>query len=202
MDKKLIILGYFISFILLSTIGSASSPYLDLQVYYNDQLYPGDSTPKPLVKIGEPFTLKFDMTVNQECQVHVELADLGVYQGLESFVVVDGPSELGDSYSKVYEKNETFSYIWTLKPTEEWAGGNMPLDFHYEVQLKERYGSVVNSGFTAAYVTISSEYYEPSSATAKPGAQSPGDTTSPALPAFTLPAALAATCMAYVLRRR
>ncbi len=78
----------------------------------------------------------------------------------------------------------------------------MPIDFHYTVQVKDRYEPLVNSGFTAAYVTISDEYYDPSSATTKPGAQSPGDTTFPALPAFTLPAALAAMYIVYVLRRQ
>jgi sarcinarray family protein len=201
MDKKLLLVGCLINIILLSAIGSAASPYISIDRYYNDIHFTNQSIPKPLVKIGEPFTLRFDMTVNQECQVHVELSDLGVYQGIESFVVVDGPSKLGKSHSKIYEANETFSYEWTLEPTERWAGGSMPIDLHYEIQLKERYGSVVSSEFTAAYVTISNEHYEPP-ATTKPGAQSSSDTSSPALPAFTLLGALMTMYMVYVLKKK
>jgi sarcinarray family protein len=201
MGKMIVLVGCLIIIVLLSANGSASSPYLDIQVYYNDQLYPGAETPKPLVRIEEPFTLRFDITVNQECLFYADLSDLGNFQGIESFVVVDGPSELGDYHERICEKNDTFSYEWTLKPTERWAGGSMPINFHYGILLKGMSDPIVNSEFTAAYVTISNEYYEPTYATTKPGAQSRGDTTSPALPAFTLPAALAAMYTAYILRK-
>ena len=110
--------------------------------------------------------------------------------------------KMGPYTGGIVEANETVSYEWTLKPTENWAGGSMPLDFVYQLDDWEKRITISQGEFTAAYVTISDEYYDPSSATTKTGAQSPGDTTSPALPAFTLPAALAAMCIVSVLRRQ
>lgn len=203
MDKKcfLLVICLFSCLFILSTICSASSPYGKIDVYCNGQLYPGNLTAKPLVNIGEPFTLRLDMTVNQDCKVYTELSDLGSHQGIESFVVINGPSKLGESHSRIYKANETFSYEWTLKPTERWAGGSMPIDFYYEIFVKDRYNSIVRGEFTAAYVTISNEYYEPPAST-KPGAQSSGDTASPTLPAFTPLDALVAVYAVYALRRR
>jgi len=201
MDKKLLLVGCLINVVLLSAIGSAASPYISIDRYYNDIHFTNQSIPKPHVKIGEPFTLRFDLTVNQECKVYAELSDLGVYQGIDSFVVVDGPSKLGTSYARIYEKNETFSYEWTLKATEEWAGGSMPVDLFYEVFVKDKYNSIAKGEFTAAYVTMSNEHYEPP-ATTNPGTQSSGDTSSPALPAFTLLGALIAIYMVYVLKKK
>ena len=202
MDKKyFILIACFFSYTLISsTVCYASSPYGKIDVYYNGQLYPGNLTPKPVVEIGEPFTLRFDMTVNQYCKVNVELSDLGIYQGIESFTVIDGPSQLGKRSARIYDENETFTYEWTLKPTERWAGGSMPINFYYSILLPGDHETVTSGEFTAAYITISNEHYEPPAST-KPGAQSSGDTSSPALPAFTLLGALAAVYAVYVLRR-
>jgi hypothetical protein len=65
----------------------------------------------------------------------------------------------------------------------------------------ERPLMLTSGEFTAAYVTISNEYYEPP-ATTKPGAQSSGDTDSPTLPAFTLLGALTMIYMVYVLKKK
>jgi hypothetical protein len=55
--------------------------------------------------------------------------------------------------------------------------------------------------FTAAYVTISTEYYDSLAAT-KPGTQSSSDTSSPSLPAFTLLGAMTVIYMVYVLKKK
>ncbi|MBN2110651.1 MAG: sarcinarray family MAST domain-containing protein [Methanosarcinaceae archaeon] len=201
MDKRLILIVCLIIFEFLSVVGSAASPYISIDVYYNDELYPGTSTPKPLVKIGEPFTLRFDVTVNQYCKIYAELSDIGVYQGIESFTVIEGPSQLGKDYEKIYEENETFTYKWTLKPTERWAGGSMPLDFHYSVLLPGEHESVVNGVFTAAYVTISSEYYDGPEIPAASGIKASSKSSSPTTPAFTVFISMAVVCIVCVLRK-
>lgn len=187
-----ILLGVCLILLLAHSSSGAENADFSLDRYYNNAIFENQSIPKPLVKIGEPFTLRFDMKVDQECKMHVKLSDLGVHQGIESFVIIDGPSKLGDSFSKVYEENESFSYEWTLKATDRWAGGSMPIDFHYEMQLKGVYGSVINSGFTAAVVTVSDEYYD-GPEISNPEADQQSNTESPSTPAFTLLAA----CLAF-----
>ena len=202
MNKKLVLVGILSSFVLLSVTGLASSSYVSIDVYYNEQLYPGASTPKPVVMIDEPFTLRFDVKVNQDCKVYADLSDLGVYQGIECFVVIDGPSKLGDSYDKIYNENETFSYEWTLKPTERWAGGSMPIDFHYEIFMKGKTEPLVNSEFTAAYVTISEEYYDGAESTTDSTSNSESESSSPSIPAFTALCAAFALVAAGIFKRK
>jgi sarcinarray family protein len=160
MDKKLIFVMVVASLLLFSNMGSAESSYADIQVYYNDNLYPGASTPKPVVKIGEPFTLRFDVTAYQECRLVAKISDLGTGVGMENFVVIDGPSKLGDKDVRIFMKDEMYTYEWTLKATENWAGGSMPIDFIYSAVLKGESESLFKGEFTAAYVTISDEYYD------------------------------------------
>ncbi|WP_406659635.1 sarcinarray family MAST domain-containing protein [Methanolobus sp. ZRKC3] len=183
MNKKLILCTLVFT-LLLSTLGSASSSYLSINLYCNDVLYPDTSTPKPFVKIGEPFTLKFDLTSNQECQMVVELSDLGNGVGMENFVVINGPADLGKHYVKIYSENETYSNEWTLKATEEWAGGSMPINFYYSLLLPGEKEARSSGEFTAAYVTISNEYYD--GPIAEPTSDQQSSTESPSTPAFTL----------------
>jgi hypothetical protein len=77
----------------------------------------------------------------------------------------------------------------------------MPLDFVYQLDDWEKRRTISQGEFTAAYVTISNEYYESPAAT-KPGAQSSSDTSLPALPAFTLLGALMAMYMVYILKKK
>ncbi|WP_340818817.1 sarcinarray family MAST domain-containing protein [Methanolobus sp. WCC4] len=170
--------------LLLSVPASCGSPYFEIDVYYNGQLYEETSTPKPLVKIGEPFTLRFDVTMNQECQAVVELSDLGNGVGVENFVVVEGPSKLGQNAVRIFSKNETHSYEWTLKATENWAGGSMPINFIYSAVLKGESESLFNGEFTAAYVTISEEHYDGPVTTEEPTGESSSEGNSPSTPAF------------------
>ncbi|MDY0386307.1 MAG: sarcinarray family MAST domain-containing protein [Methanolobus sp.] len=199
MNKKIVLVGLIFYFAFIPLVSSAASQYISVDVYYNNQLYPGNSTPKPIVKIGEPFTLRFDVTVNQECMVYAKLSDLGTYQGINSFSLIEGTYEFGEYHEKVYQANETFSYEWTLKPTEEWAGGSMPIDFHYGILLKGEYEPTLNSEFTAAYVTISEEYYD--GPEIQLNYSEDGQSNSPTTPAFTALVTVFALAVASVYRR-
>ncbi|MCD4704233.1 MAG: sarcinarray family MAST domain-containing protein [Methanosarcinaceae archaeon] len=201
MKAKLILIVLLISLAILPIVVAAESPYGKIDVYYNDKLYPNTETPNPVLKIGEPFTLRFDVTMKQECKLHVKLSDLGTYQGMNNFNVVDGPSEMGEYYDRIFEENETNTFEWTLKPTDEWAGGSMPINFHYSIQVKNQYDPLVNSEFTAAVPYITNEYYEggSSSSTTDPAE---GADKIPSTPAFTLFLAIIGMMLAAVWRMR
>ncbi|MGP8328776.1 MAG: sarcinarray family MAST domain-containing protein [Methanosarcinaceae archaeon] len=188
MKLKLIIL---IIILLSSNVVLAYNPYGEIytyEVYYNGKLLPGTEVAKPNLKIGEPFSVAVEMTMYQYCQVYCKLLDLGTYSGSNFFIVIDGPSELGKSCDKLFLENETHTFEWTLKPTDEWAGGTMPINFHYEILLPDTTVSTVNSEFTIAVPYISTEHYEGDSTpptTTTP--DSPPSTESPnSIPAFTL----------------
>jgi len=188
MKLKLIIL---IIILLSSNVALAYNPYGEIytyEVYYNGELLPGTEVAKPNLKIGEPFSVAVEMTMYQYCQVYIELSDLGTYSGSNFFIVIDGPSELGKFYDKLFLENETHTFEWTLKPTDEWAGGTMPINFHYTIVEKGNPEPVVNSEFTIAYPYISTEYYEgDSTPTTTTNPDSPTSTESPnSIPAFTL----------------
>jgi len=186
--KYRLILIVSIIILLLPNVALAYNPYGEIytyEVYYNGKPLPGTEVAKPNLKIGEPFSVAVEMTMYQYCQVYCKLLDLGTYSGSNFFIVIDGPSELGKSCDKLFLENETHKFEWTLKPTDEWAGGTMPINFHYEIFVKDQYDSIVNSEFTIAYPCISNEYYEGDSTTTNP--DSPTSTESPnSIPAFTL----------------
>ncbi|HWR25412.1 MAG TPA: sarcinarray family MAST domain-containing protein, partial [Methanosarcina sp.] len=97
--KYMIMLSIIISTISLAT---ASNPYGKIytyDVYYNDKLLPGTEVAKPILKIGEPFNIKTNMTVYQEYKVSGKLTELG--EGY--FEVIDGPSKM-DKYASTILK--------------------------------------------------------------------------------------------------
>ncbi len=77
-------------------------------------------------------------------------------------MIINGSSkELGSYVGQIIEKNETVTYKWTVVPTDNWAGGNVPLDFYYQLDELGSRGKKITSGeFTAAYITVSEEYYD------------------------------------------
>jgi MAST domain-containing protein len=153
---SLITLGVMSVF--LVGVTSASSPYGSINTYYNDKLLPGKEVAKPLLKIGEPFKVKFEFRVYQKSYVSVKLSELQE----NDFIIVSGPTlEMEEYYGKILEENSTEIFEWTVKPTEKWAGGSIPIDFVYQVdELGAGGKTLVNGGFTVAYCTISNEYYE------------------------------------------
>jgi len=190
----LVVLIIFLS----QNVAFAYNPYGEIytyEVYYDGKLLPGTEVAKPTLKIGEPFSVAVKMTMYQYCQVYLELSDLGTGLGSNNFVVIDGPSDLGQSHDKLFMENETYTFEWTLKPTDEWAGGAMPINFHYEIAVPDKTVTVVNSEFTIAVPYITTEYYEGDTTPKDP--TSTDDPTTPSTPAFTLLAtALALTIAA------
>ena len=200
MKMRYMLVGLIFCFIILSGVASANNQYYEIDgVYYNDDQLIGDAA-KPTLKIGEPFSVAVEMTMYQDCKVYIELTDLGTNLGSDYFVFIDGPSDLGESYDKIFTENETYMFEWTLKPTDEWAGGTMPINFHYEIFVKGQYDPLVNSKFTIAVPYISTEHYEgdttPTTTTDPESPTSTDETTTPSTPAFTLLAAALALTIA------
>ena len=187
----------------LQNVAVAYNPYGELytyEVYYNGELLSGTEVAKPTLKIDEPFTVAIEMTMKQYCKVAVSLSELGS----DNFIVLNGPSELSRSYDRIFIENETYKYEWTLKATEEWAGGAMPINFHYSILLPNDHETAVSSEFTIAVPYITTEYYEgdttPTTATDPESPTSTDDPTTPSTPAFTLLAASLAIVIAAARR--
>ncbi|MDD3043679.1 MAG: sarcinarray family MAST domain-containing protein, partial [Methanosarcinaceae archaeon] len=172
-------------------MSQASSPYGKMDVYYNDILLPGSETAKPILKIGEPFKVSINLTVFQKSEASIMLSEIG--QG--NFVILNGSTKKLNTYeSKIMVKNSSEVFEWTVTPTENWAGGSLPINLVYQINDFKTKDILVNSGFTIAYCTISNEYYKgkiPSPATS-PSESSPSSnsTSSESIPAFTILAAV------------
>lgn len=199
-NESFVTLG--IMFLFLIGTASASSQYGSIDVYYNDKILPGKEIAKPVLKIGEPFKVRFDFTVNQECYVSVKLSELGK----DNFVIIDGPtSKMEEYYGKIMEENSTEVFEWTVKPTENWAGGSMPIDFVYQVdELGAGGKTLVQGEFTAAYCTISNEYYKGETPTSeKPSvSETESHSTPTSAPAFSLAGSISVLALVFALFRR
>ena len=79
-------LGFLICLIIFPNISFASSPYGEMQIYYNERLLPGSENAKPTLKIGEPFNVSINLTVYQKSEVSVMLSEIG--DG--DFVILEG----------------------------------------------------------------------------------------------------------------
>ena len=177
-------------FVFLVGIASASSPYGSMDVYYNDKVFPGKEPAKPLLKIGEPFKIRIDFKAYQKCYVSVKLSELDK----NDFIIINGStSKMEEYFGKIIEQNSTEIFEWTVKPTEKWAGGSIPIDFVYQIdELGAGGKTLVNSGFTVAYCTISNEHYEGETPTSKERPVSGSQPTPKSAPAFSLVTAIAA----------
>jgi MAST domain-containing protein len=168
-------------------------------MYYNDQLYSGASTPKPLLKIGEPFILRFEVTCYKKNFLAVQLLSIGN----DDFDIIDGPtSSLGTGTRGIIEANETRIFEWIVTPNEEWAGGSAPIDFYYQMTNLDTPTTIAKGEFTAAYVTISNEYYDGSETPAESSDDSSNESSSPSTPAFTALVAVFALVVTSVYRRK
>ena len=198
MNIRWILIGLIFCSIILSGLASAESQYGKIDVYYNGKILPGTEVAKPTLKIDEPFKVGIDMTVFQKCEVSVKLSELGK----DNFVVLNGPTTKMDVYTgNVMEKNSTQMYEWIVAPTDNWAGGSLPINFVYQINDFETGGILVNSEFTIAYPHITTEHYEgdttPTTTTDPESPTSTDDPTTPSTPAFTILAtALALTIAA------
>ena len=100
----------------------------------------------------------------------------------------------------VMEKNSSLMYKWTVKPTEKWAGGSLPIDLVYQIHEFGTGKMLVKGGFTIAYPYISNEYYEGKTPVSKESAietQTPAKST----PAFTTLGTLLSVTLALIVFR-
>ena len=197
MKIKDLLIAIVIGIFILPSTAIATSPYGKMDVYYNDKILPGEEIAKPLLKINEPFNIKINVTVYQECEVSGKLTELG--EGY--FEVIDGPSKMNRYSSIILKANESHIFEWTVRPTDKWAGGSMPIDFHYSFLEKGNPKPVLNSEFTVAYCTISNEHYKGEVPTSKEQTTSktePSPTSKTAsMPCFSLVTAIAALALVF-----
>ena len=200
MKTRWILVGLIFCSIMLSGMASAENQYYGIDgVYYNDEKLIGDAA-KPTLKIGEPFTVKIEMTLNQPSTLGFKLGSLGD----NMYEVIEGPSEFKRTkYFKLIDEG-THTFEWTLRPTDGWAGGTLPVNFWYQINMPGEDESVVNSEFTIAIPYITTEYYEGDTTTiTTTDPESPtstDDPTTPSTPAFTLLAASLAIVIAAARR--
>jgi len=188
--------GIIISFLFFQSNATALSEYGKLDVYFNDQILPVEKVATPTLKVGEPFNVKINMTVYQECRVSGQISEIGS----GNFEVIEGPSQM-NKYSSVYlEPNESHIFEWTIKPTEGWAGGSLPINFHYSLVEKGNPEPILNSGFTVAYPYISNEYYEGEITTSEnhPVSETEPSSTFAPTPAFSLVTAISALVLVFL----
>jgi MAST domain-containing protein len=124
--------------------------------------------------------------------------------GSGNFEVINGPSEMNRYSSVNLKPNESHVFEWTVKPTEGWAGGSLPIDFRYALLEKGNPEPILNSGFTVAYCIISNEYYEGETPTSEDQSASETESspTSASAPAFTLASVISILALAFALFRR
>lgn len=156
MNLKYLSITIIVGIFFLPSVTSATSPYGNIDVYFNNNLLPGEEIAKPILKINEPFNIKTNVTVYQECKVSGKLTEIG--EGY--FEVISGPSKINQYSSTILKTNESHLFEWIVMPTDKWAGGSIPINFHYSIVEKGNPEPVLNSEFTVAYCTISNEYYE------------------------------------------
>jgi len=189
---------------LIPNIVAASSSYGKMDVYYNGEILPGDEIAKPVLKIGEPFDIGINLTVNQKCHVSIMLSEVGD----NNFEVIRGSTSKMKEYgTDVLDKNSSKMYKWTVKATDKWADGSLPLNLVYQINDFETGEILVKGKFTVAYCTISNEYYEGEAPVSKEqppiseNEPSPAS-TSPSAPAFTITGAISVFALAFALIRR
>jgi MAST domain-containing protein len=192
--------GIIIYFLFFQSNATALSEYGKIDVYFNDEILPGEMVATPTIKVGEPFNVKINLTVYQEYRVSGQISEIG--NG--NFEVIEGPSQINKYSSVILKPNESHIFEWTIKPTEGWVGGSLPINFRYSLVEKGNPEPVLNGGFTVAYCTISNEHYEGKIPTSEeqPVSETEPSSTSASTPAFTLLSAISVLALAFALFRR
>ncbi|HOW16029.1 sarcinarray family MAST domain-containing protein [Methanosarcina sp.] len=202
MRREIAIMGAI--FILFTSTASAYNPYGDVyeyNLYFDGKLLNTTEVPKPVLKIGEPFDVKIDFMVYKKCEMSVKLSE--IENGY--FIILNGSTPKMDVYrADVLEKNSTITYEWTVKPTDKWKGGSLPIDLVYQIDDFETKNSLVHGSFTIAYPYISNEYYEGETLTPEeqPVSETESSPTSASAPAFKLAGAISVLALVFALLRR
>jgi MAST domain-containing protein len=205
MNLSSLLIGLLIGLILIPSVVTASSDYGKMDVYYNGKVLPGEKVAKPVLKVGEPFDIGVNLTVYQKCYVSIMLSEIGD----NNFEVVKGSTSKMKEYgTEVLDKNTSKMYKWTIKATDKWEGGSLPINLVYQINDFEKGDMLVKGKFTVAYCTISNEHYEGETPTSKEQPVSKTETpststhTSASTPAFTLAGAISVFALVFVLLRR
>jgi MAST domain-containing protein len=205
MKRKLILIGIFFVVLLAENV-AAENPYGKIytyDVYYNDKLLPGTDVAKPILKIGEPFSIGFYLTVYQKCYVYTMLSEIGD----NDFEIVTGSTSKMKDYGKnVLDKNSSKMFNWTVKPTDSWAGGSLPLNIVYQLNDFEIGHLLTKGKFTVAYCTISNEHYKGEVPTSKEQKVSETETSptskTASMPGFSLVTTIAALALVFLRSSR
>ncbi|WP_440956490.1 sarcinarray family MAST domain-containing protein [Methanosarcina sp. Mfa9] len=193
MNMNSLLIGLLISLILVPSVVTASSPYGKMDVYYNGKLLQVEEVAKPVLNIGEPFDIGINLTVNQKCYVSTMLSEIGD----NNFEIVTGStSKMKEYETEVLDNNSTKMYEWTVKATDNWAGGSLPINLVYQINDFETGDILVKGKFTVAYPYISTEYYKGETPTTPESSSSESETSPESAPAFTTFGALMALALA------
>ncbi len=77
------------------------------------------------IEIYEPFQVKVSVETKVSCHVDIDFEEIG---DREIFEVIEGPNDLKDYiHLENMPKGLNRSFVWTLRPTNVWAGGSAPL---------------------------------------------------------------------------
>ena len=97
------------------------------------------------------------LTVYQKCYVSVMLSEIGD----NDFEIITGStSKMKDYGTEILDKNSTKMYEWTVKPTDNWAGGSIPINLVYQINDFETGESLVRRQIHHCLLHISNEHYE------------------------------------------
>ena len=140
-----IILIVFI--LLVSTAGNATAKHI-IKAYFNGQ----EATVTGVkLKVGEPFTIDFNVTPDRYTTVAALLREPG---GGDAYELISG-----DSKDIVVRKkggpDDPVHFQWVLAPGEEWTDGTAPLNIQYDV-----WGETMD-GDTQGYFTVMEAYISP-----------------------------------------
>lgn len=77
------------------------------------------------IEIYEPFQVKVSVETKVSCHVDIDFEEIGD-RGI--FEVIEGPNDLKDYiHLENMPKGLNKTFVWTLRPTNVWAGGSAPL---------------------------------------------------------------------------
>ncbi len=125
--------------------------------------------------------------------------------GDNDFEIVNGStSKMKDYGTELMEKNSSKMFNWTVRPTDKWAGGSIPLNIVYQLNDFDALKILVNGEFTIAYPYISNEHYEGEIPTSEeqPVSKTEPSPISASAPAFTLAGAISILALVFALLRR
>lgn len=150
---------FFIFIVSFSTGGLAYDSYAVTEVYCNGELYPEHFTPSPVLHANESFSLAVEMTVQQASIVDIILNQHILDSG-NSLKIQSGPCGFNSTHSREFAPNETFTYGWIIRGSENTASGPVPVGFHYSVSPVNTSGLIVEEYSIIVTPNITDEYVE------------------------------------------